>query len=396
MLKLTIDLSEVNATEKKLKLLKIELEKDLDEENDEGFVKKKKTIDEEIQKLHEKLDLPNKEYQSFLVEKDIWQKKEKSLIGIAETHGTLEYYKAQLGELDGLPQKLESARARQIGCAKQIHQEKQKQLKIYEELYAPVQEFIDIHPLAKDRFGLEFRVSLVPSNFVTRLLDFINQARKGSFYGEDEGREVVKRIVGSATFETEEGVMEFLKEMADHLLYDRRDGQENPTLIVDQLRQAFKPFHLYEYLYSLEYLEPRYVLRWEGKPLEQLSPGERGTLLLIFYLLIDNSRTPLALDQPEGNLDNQTVYQLLVDCIKEAKKNRQIFIVTHNPNIAVVCDAEQVIHASLNKDQGFQLTYLSGALENPEICQKIVDVLEGTKPAIDNRVAKYRIIFENS
>jgi len=167
-------------------------------------------------------------------------------------------------------------------------------------------------------------------------------------------------------------------------------------LLADQLRQAYTPEQLYEYLFSLDYLEPRYVLRWEDKPLEQLSPGERGTLLLIFYLLIDNSKMPLVLDQPEGNLDNQTVYQLLVVCIKEAKKTRQIFIVTHNPNIAVVCDAEQVIHASLNKEQGCQLTYISGALENPEICQKIIDVLEGTKPAIDNRVSKYKIIFNDS
>jgi predicted ATPase len=142
-------------------------------------------------------------------------------------------------------------------------------------------------------------------------------------------------------------------------------------------------------------LVPRYLLRWEDKALEQLSPGERGTLLLIFYLLIDDSKIPLVMDQPEGNLDNQTVYQLLVDCIKEAKKKRQIFIVTHNPNLAVVCDAEQVIHASLHKERGFQLEYVSGALENAGICRKIVDVLEGTKPAIDNRVAKYKIIFEN-
>ena len=104
----------------------------------------------------------------------------------------------------------------------------------------------------------------------------------------------------------------------------------------------------------------------------------------------------MVIDQPEGNLDNQTVFQLVVDCVKEAKKKRQVFIVTHNPNLAVVCDAEQVIHASLDKEQGCQLTYLSGALENAEICQKIIDVLEGTKPAIDNRVAKYRIIFDST
>lgn len=396
LVKLTIDLSKIDELEETFKSSKTELENNMEEQNDESPVKKKKLANEEIDKLRENLDLPNKEYQSFLQAKANWQKKEKSLIGDAETPGTLEYFRARLAELKKVPKKLVAAGEHQIECARQIFQEKKRQLSVYEELYAPVQDFINTHPLARERFGLEFRVSLVPNKFVERFLEFINQGRKGSFYGEDEGREVTQRILNSASFETKDGVMGFLIDVVDHLHYDRRDDKSQSMLVPDQLRQAYSPYQLYEYLFGLEYLEPRYVLRWEGKPLEQLSPGERGTLLLIFYLLIDNSRMPLVIDQPEGNLDNQTVFEVLVDCVKEAKKKRQIFIVTHNPNLAVVCDAEQVIHASLDKEQGCQLTYLSGALENAEICQKIIDVLEGTKPAIDNRVAKYRIIFDST
>ena len=50
-----------------------------------------------------------------------------------------------------------------------------------------------------------------------------------------------------------------------------------------------------------------------------MSPGERGTLLLVFYLLLDKDDIPLVIDQPEENLDNQTVYELLVPCMKEAR-----------------------------------------------------------------------------
>lgn len=395
-IKLSIDLAEIDELEDSLKSSETELIQAFDEDNDEGLVKKKKLINEEILELRENLDRPNKDYQSFLETKANWEKKEKSLIGDGETLGTLEYYKQKLDELNEVPEKLETAREKLIEYARQIFREKENQLRVYEELYAPVQQFIDNHPIARERFGLEFHVSLVPSNFVTRFLEFINQGRKGSFYGEDEGRKTALTIVNSANFDTEEGVAEFLSEVVNSLHYDRRDNEKQPVAVKDQLRQAYSPTQLYEYLYSLEYLEPRYVLKWEGKPLEKLSPGERGTLLLIFYLLIDNSRIPLVIDQPEGNLDNQTVYELLVDCVKEAKKKRQIFVVTHNPNLAVVCDAEQVIHASLDKEHDSQLVYSSGALEDPDICQKIIDVLEGTKPAIDNRVAKYKIIFENS
>jgi hypothetical protein len=52
------------------------------------------------------------------------------------------------------------------------------------------------------------------------------------------------------------------------------------------------------------------------KELSELSPGERGTLLLVFYLLVDKDDIPLMIDQPEENLDNQTVFDLLVPCIK--------------------------------------------------------------------------------
>jgi predicted ATPase len=83
------------------------------------------------------------------------------------------------------------------------------------------------------------------------------------------------------------------------------------------------------------------------------------------------------------------MFDLLVPCLREAKKKRQVIIVTHNPNLAVVADAEQIIHASLDKVNGNQMTYTSGALENPEINKKVLDVLEGTRPAFDNRAGKY-------
>jgi hypothetical protein len=340
-----------------------------------------------------KLDRPNKEYQKYVEAMAIWEKKERALIGDAETADTREYYKARLADCSAAPEKLQEARQRQIDCSMRILKEKMRQLGIYEELYAPVQAFVDSHPLARDRFGLEFRVSLVPKDFASPFLQFIHQGKKGSFRGEAEGRKVMEEILAPASFTNESEVLAFLNSVIRHLLLDFREDPESPMLVADQLRQGVSPAAVYAYLFGLEYLEPRYVLRWEGRALEQLSPGERGTLLLIFYLLIDDSKIPLVMDQPEGNLDNQTVFEMLVDCVKEAKANRQIFIVTHNPNLAVVCDAEQVVHASLDKTQGYQLRYSCGSLENPDTCKRIVDVLEGTQPAIDNRVAKYRIIF---
>jgi predicted ATP-dependent endonuclease of OLD family len=160
--------------------------------------------------------------------------------------------------------------------------------------------------------------------------------------------------------------------------------------IQEQLVQSETVQGLYDFLFSLGYLSPIYRLTWDGKGLEQLSPGERGNLLLIFYLLVDRDDIPLVIDQPEENLDNQTVVRTLVPCIKDAKKRRQIVMVTHNPNLAVVCDAEQVIYAEIRKDQGNEVRYIGGSIEDPVMNQKIIDVLEGTRPAFDQRDARYQ------
>ena len=62
-------------------------------------------------------------------------------------------------------------------------------------------------------------------------------------------------------------------------------------------------------------------------------------------------------------MDNQSVFKMLIPCIKEAKKSRQIIIVTHNSNLAVVCDAEQIIHAQIDKTNNNRISYKSGAIE---------------------------------
>ncbi len=119
-----------------------------------------------------------------------------------------------------------------------------------------------------------------------------------------------------------------------------------------------------------------------------MSPGQRGLLLLVFYLLVDKNDIPLVIDQPEENLDNQTIFRVLVKCIKIAKQRRQVIMVTHNPNLAVVCDAEQIIYADCDKANKY-FTYVSGAIESPDIRSLVITILEGTQPAFVNRQKKY-------
>ena len=120
-----------------------------------------------------------------------------------------------------------------------------------------------------------------------------------------------------------------------------------------------------------------------------ISSVPRAISRIFLWQRVDKSDRPLIIDQPDENLDSESVYKLLVPCIKEAKKRRQLIVVTHSPNVAVVCDAEQIIHATIDKQKGNRVEYKTGSIENPDINPVLVDVLEGTPPAFMNRQSKY-------
>lgn len=199
----------------------------------------------------------------------------------------------------------------------------------------------------------------------------------------------MRSLLKEVNFVDVDSTLKFLETIDDMLHFDRREsGGGRETRIADQLRRGGEPQDILDYLYGMSYLEPRYSLTFDGQEISQLSPGERGLLLLVFYLLVDKDDIPIIIDQPEENLDNQTIFKVLVKCIKAAKQRRQVIMVTHNPNLAVVCDAEQIIYATCDKSTN-TFNYISGGIESPAIKSIVVEVLEGTEPAFKNRKRKY-------
>jgi len=363
----------------------------LKEDRKDGPFSKKQQLQKEIDALRDKLDQPNKEYQAFLKEKAEWEAKIKAIEGDESTPDTIKFYEKQIDELSRIPTDLETKKRTRLSKVLEIHSQLSKLRDEYSTLYKPVKDYIDTHdPAKKDRFSMDFRVAILCEGFPEQFFNSIAQNKKGSFYGADDGRKKLKDILDSSDFDNSSGLEKFLRQIEENLNTDQRDEFKGTARYVnDQLRQGVSVQDFYDYIYSLDYLKPKYILRWAGKDLSQLSPGERGTVLLIFYLFISRDEIPLVIDQPEENLDNETVYVVLVPCIKEAKKRRQIIIVTHNPNLAVVCDADQIIHCEMKKEEKNKITYISGAIENPKINKALIDILEGTQPAFDNRDQKY-------
>src|SRR5262245_42042011 len=129
----------------------------------------------------------------------------------------------------------------------------------------------------------------------------------------------------------------------------------------------------------------RYSITYDDVEIENLSPGTRGIVLLLLYLVVDkHDLRPLIIDQPEENLDPKSVFDELVPHFGEARQRRQVIIVTHNANLVVNTDADQVIVASSGphrRDDLPEITYQGGGLEDPLIRRKVCEILEGGQQA---------------
>lgn len=150
-----------------------------------------------------------------------------------------------------------------------------------------------------------------------------------------------------------------------------------------------------KWLHDTSHVVVSYGLQYDGVEIERLSPGTRGIVLLLLYLAIDEEDDrPLIIDQPEENLDPQSIFKELVGRFRVAKNRRQIIIVTHNANLVVNTDADQVIVASAGQHRPGELpeiTYESGGLENPVIRKLVCDILEGGERAFKARARRLRL-----
>ena len=116
-------------------------------------------------------------------------------------------------------------------------------------------------------------------------------------------------------------------------------------------------------------------------PVEQASAGQRSAAMLAF--LLTYGEEPLVLDQPEDDLDNHLIYDLIVRQIRENKIRRQLIIVTHNPNVVVNGDAE-MLHV-LDFKAGQCVVAKSGAMQQEAIREEVCRIIEGGREAFENR-----------
>jgi len=149
------------------------------------------------------------------------------------------------------------------------------------------------------------------------------------------------------------------------------------------------------WLFGTDHITVRYEISYDGVDIRKLSPGTRGIVLLLLYLALDDSDDrPLIIDQPEENLDPKSVFDELVALFIAAKAKRQVIMVTHNANLVINTDADQIIVAEAGPHPSGGLppiTYVAGGLENAAIRKAVCDILEGGEAAFRERARRLRV-----
>lgn len=303
----------------------------------------------------------------------------ESLQGTPDDPLTLAGVEALLQRASHLPERIAATRQAIIDTVRRLHQLLGRRLASMQQLYRPAAEFVETNELARET-DLEFVADLAVGptwSEASRALDARRNAELIEFL---EARGIEMDVA------SEEDVAHALSEVIGRLSHDRGAAGEGERRLREAFRTNVDIAKWLRNLAGLEWVDTRFSLHGHGLPLDQLSPGERGLILLLFYLVVDQGDTPLLLDQPEENLDNTAVRRVLVGALKHARQRRQVIVVTHNANLAIVGDADQIVHC---RHEGGRFLLNSGTLAQASTGEESINVLEGARPAFDNRKSKY-------
>lgn len=277
-----------------------------------------------------------------------------------------------------------------------------------------LERYLDAFDLLKEeRLVLEklyepLKQALEKSNETAKKLKFISRTSFDLIRHANRGIELLDRRKSAFTDqEAMEGALSAFFDFIQQHDFSRDAIREatkkllesfKPSTIRDQLRKDYTPKDFADWFYNIEAFSTTYAIKFDNKDLKFLSPGEKGIVLLLLYLEAEEGdNRPLIIDQPDDNLDNLSVYPNLIDYFRTRKKTRQIVIITHNPNLVVNTDSEQVIVASFDGTRIPKLGYRSGALEDTHstpplgIREEVCRILEGGTKAFQLREARYAI-----
>lgn len=355
-----------------------------------------------LQELTKGIEDKQKDTRAFETTKLKYQQQKKTILVVESSIKALDGEITRIkSEAKPERERLETERLEIYGSYFELLKEEKSKM---EELYKPLQDSLSTGTDTDKKLVFEAQINyrLEPHNKTG--LDLIDRSRKGNFREIENLKDVLNDLWDE--FSRHDFDKTILITKLKTILESFSLFEGNEILIEDQLRETFSLEDFFNWLFDPTYFEIISSLKFDDTDLYVLSPGQKGIILLILYLKIDDDDyRPLIIDQPEENLDNLSVYQDLIEYFRERKQYRQIIMVTHNPNLVVNTDAEQIIVANYNGKRTPKLEYCSGSLEDqakktPDvtvekfedgIIEQVCNILEGGEPAFSKRKKKYQI-----
>jgi predicted ATPase len=306
---------------------------------------------------------------------------QRRLVGVKASE---EKARKEVAHAEKAPARKKTLHADRFACYERVFDALIKEEEALRGLYAPLQKGISENPrLSKLAFVVQRVVDVETwADRGESILDL----RKSPFGGRGKIAEAANKALVPAW---KSGPPEQIRSAMEKFMTDYA-GQA-----IDALAQGCTHLDFGEWLFSTEHISVRYSIQYEGVEIAQLSPGTRGVVLLTLYLALDQwDRRPLLIDQPEENLDPRSVYSELVPFFREAAKRRQIIMVTHNANLVVNTDSDQIIVAECRRTSPGtlpQIKYTAAGLEEPMIRSHVCRLLEGGEEAFQKRGQRYGV-----
>lgn len=359
-----------------------------------------------LQLLNKGIDEKQKETRAYETTKLKYQQQKKTTSTLAGTIKALET-EVQKIKSESRPEQTALETERLNNYCFYFELLKHEKAKI-EELYKPLQQSLLAGTDTDRKLVFEARIDYRLADHNKNGLEIIDRTRKGNFRDYDSLKNSLtvfwddcsKQDFASPTIEA--GLKKILHSFT---IFEKHE-----ILIEDQLRENVTIRNFYDWLFDPTSFEIISSLKFDGTDLYLLSQGQKGIILMMLYLEIDKADyRPLIIDQPEENLDNLSVYKDLISYFRDRKAYRQIIMVTHNPNLVVNTDSEQIIVTNYNGRRIPRLEYCSGSLEDQAkeipnvgvdqlengIIEQVCNILEGGEQAFGGRRRKYQISIKS-
>lgn len=328
------------------------------------------------------------------IDKDVTQRFRALSSKIVAENELLNGLNAKLVDARGAKERLDALLVERENTYARVFKALIAEQEVLSDLYAPIRRKLDAATGTLNRLSFSIDRVADVEQWAENGEELLDLRRQGPFKGKgtliEAARSQLKSSWEHGSAEDVDMAMKTFREkysaqLLEHALVSKTDHVN--------YRQWTKKFA--QWLYSTAHITVRYNVNYDGIDIRKLSPGTRGIVLLLLYLSLDDSDTrPLIIDQPEENLDPKSIYDDLVGLFLSAKSRRQIIIVTHNANLVINTDADQIIIAESGVSSAGALPdikYISGGLEEESIRMAVCNILEGGEDAFKDRARRLRV-----